>query len=393
MRWEELVVADTSLPQLARGRELIGGCRLFRDGSPRGPRGTVVRDSTAMAAGSESEARSDYERRVAPLRPELLAHAYRMLGSYADAQDVTQDALLRGWRAYDRFEPSGSFKAWLYRIATNVCLTRLSQRRPRMLSWSEEGPASPGRTPVPAPLPPERWIEPFPSATDIESRVAATQEIALTFVSLLQRLTPQQRAALLLRDVAGFSAKEAAAVLETTEVSVNSALVRARGAAAALRGDAAGAGEVSPALWSQAQQYMKATATSDLKLLAALLSDAIRLSMPPHPIWFQGRDEVFAFFEHTLGETFARGGYRMHPTVCNGMPAFGLYESSAEKPNGPFRACALQVLEVAGDRVNTIHCFMTPGFVTQAGLPEHWAAGDARGLAGCRFPSAPENRI
>ena len=320
---------------------------------------------------------ADFDRQLAPLRAEILAHCYRMLGSATDAQDVSQDAQLRAWRAFPEFDDRGSFRPWIYRIATNLCLSHLRSDARRRLPWSDaQPPADPVRA-LPDRLPAAHWLEPLPdaavaagTASTVESTVSQHQQLSLGFVLLLQGLTAQQRAAFVLREVVGFSAREVAEMLEVSEHAVNSALARARSAVDKLAG---AEGEslrrpIPAGVWSRAQEFVRATAQSDVRRLTALLCEDARLCMPPHPVWYEGRAAIAAFFANVLGPVFARRGYRVLPTRCNGAPAFGLYEQPAAG-SPTFAAIGLQVMELRDDRIEVLHCFLQPSLVTLAGLP------------------------
>jgi RNA polymerase sigma-70 factor (ECF subfamily) len=235
-------------------------------------------------------------------RGELQVHCYRMLGSLEDAEDLVQETFLRAWRSRERFRADGrlSFRAWLYRIATNACLDVLRTRSRRVMPPD----VVPAGDPTVLPLPPADlpWLQPYPdrlleyvTAPEEEpgAVVVARETIKLTFIAAIQHLPPRQRAVLLLRDVLGWSAKETALLLETSVVSANSALQRAR---ATLRH---GLGETRTEWRSGSElaaeergllrRYIEAHERADVDALAALLREEARLTMPPHPTWFEGR--------------------------------------------------------------------------------------------------------
>jgi RNA polymerase sigma-70 factor (ECF subfamily) len=265
-----------------------------------------------------------------PYRRELQLHCYRILGRLQDAEDAVQETLLSAWRGLDRFEERASVRSWLYRIATNRCLNMLrdGQRRPEARRASELSFAPPPATRLGEIL----WLEPYPDALLDElpdarpgpEAVFETREaVSLAFITALQRLAPRQRAALVLRDVLGFSAAETAGILETTEASVNSALVRARESAGAR---AAGGLErsalpSSPQARELSGRFAQAFEDGEVEQLVALLSDDAWMTMPPEPFEYQGITAIAEFL--TAAFDGRRGLARLIPTGANGQPAFG----------------------------------------------------------------------
>ena len=240
-----------------------------------------------------------FEELVSPYRRELHMHCYRLLGSFQDAEDVLQETLLSAWRALDRFD-GGSLRAWLYRIATNRCRNYLrdASRRPKVATMSQ--PTSPFTNAAHSDDP--WWIEPYPDALidDIapgpEARYDARESIALSFVGGLQRLPTQQRAALVLRDVLGYSAAEVAQMLDSTPASVNSALQRARAVLPHSRDlDRVSLPRAKPAA-DVVARFVDAFQQGDLDGVVALLTDDAKVTMPPEPFEFRGRDAIAAFY-------------------------------------------------------------------------------------------------
>src|SRR5829696_6927091 len=267
--------------------------------------------STAAFANDEAA----YRELVEPHRRELQAHCYRMLGSVQDAEDALQDALLRAWRALDRFEGRSSPRSWLYRIATNACLDALARR--------------PGKRELPidagdAPLTETVWLEPYPD--DPDTAFEQRESIELAFIAALQHLPANQRAVLILREVLAFSAKEVAEMLDTTPASVNSAMQRAR----------ASVEERTPAQSQQAtlrslgddairalvERYVDAWDRGDVDAVVAMLAEEATFSMPPNFEWFRGREAIRDFLP--------RGPLsiprRFVPVRANGQLAFGTYK-------------------------------------------------------------------
>ena len=290
------------------------------------------------------------ELRLEAFRGELTGYCYRMLGSAFEAEDAVQDTLVRAWRGLDRFEGRAALRSWLYRIATNVCLTMLSsaQRRARPMDL---GPAGTAQSAPGDPLPEHVWVGPIPDSriTDGDpAEVAITREsIRLAFVAALQHLPPRQRAVLILRDVLAWSAAEVAELLGVSVAAVNSALQRARATLAA----ADVAGDTSRPLDSEQSRlldrYVKAFESYDMEALTSLLHEDVTFNMPPLPLWLRGPADVRDWM---LGTGSGCRGSRLVPTVANGMPAFGQY-----RPTGPW---ALVVLDISSGRIREITNFL-----------------------------------
>ena len=296
---------------------------------------------------------------VEPHRRELHVHCYRILGSVQDAEDALQETLIAAWRGLAAFEERASIRTWLYRVATNRCLNALRSagRRPRT-----EAAMPAFEIPAPSGTAEVLWLEPYADVlldelADAERGPAAVYEakeaISLAFITALQVLPPRQRAVLVLRDVLGFRAAEVAAMLDTSEESVTSALKRAR-ATLEQRSRTAAAAEPAPPADSVRERatirrLTEAFEAQDVDGIVALLSDDVRLAMPPLPMEYRGCELCRAFLAavFTLGRT-----YRLVPTRANGQPALAMY---AWEP-GPavYRALGLLVLTLAGDRVSEI---------------------------------------
>jgi RNA polymerase sigma-70 factor (ECF subfamily) len=308
-----------------------------------------------------------------PYRRELQLHCYRVLGSVQDAEDMLQETLLAAWRGLDRFEERASLRAWLYKIATNRCLNslRASSRRPALAPWPGSPPPEPTRRSEPL------WLQPYPDALldDLpdaapgpEARYESREALALAFTAGLQRLPPRQRAVLVLRDVLGYPAAEAADILETTETSVNSALQRAR---ATLGAQAAPADHIPPPPpRSQRERavidrFVDAFEAADTAQLVALLTDDAWMSMPPEPLEYQGHAAIAEFY---LSRTWwGTTPIRLVPTRANGQPAFGYY---LQDPHAPVdRANGLIVLTLAGDKISAITRFGDNSLFPHFGLP------------------------
>jgi RNA polymerase sigma-70 factor, ECF subfamily len=302
----------------------------------------------------------------------LRAHCYRMLGSLQDAEDQTQETLLRAWRSLEKFEGRASARAWLYRIATNACLDEL-ERRGRRLLPPMLGAPNQSFVPTQGAFDETPWLEPFPDAwleiaddtPGPEARYETRESIELAFVAALQRLAPRQRAALLLRDVLGWSARDVAVLLDVSVPAANSALQRAR---ARLEPSATpGAAHLSPdAERALVERYVGAWEQGDVQAFVALLKEDVVLSMPPLAAWYMGKLAVGEFFNWVMGP-HGGGPFRLVPTRANDSLAFGVYGSG---PGGPGSvAFILSVLMVDSQGIGAITSFMNPGLFTAFDLP------------------------
>ena len=284
--------------------------------------------------------RDDFDRMTEPHRHELLVHCYRMLGSIHDAEDLVQETLLRAWRASDTYdEQRASMRTWLYRIATNACLTALKGRGRRALpsglvSASED-------TQVAIELSTEvSWLQPFP--TDPASAMVAQGSLRLALIAAMQYLPARQRAVLVLRDVLDWPVADIAEALETTSASVNSALQRARAKLAEIDLTEDDVDEPDDReIKSVIEDYVRAFEAADVSGLTRLLTDRVVLEMPPAPLWFVGRDAYGEFIERVYA---MRGpDWRLVPTTANDQPAIGAY---VRGDDGRFHAHSLQVFTV-----------------------------------------------
>ncbi|MFI9011537.1 RNA polymerase subunit sigma-70 [Actinosynnema sp. NPDC053489] len=327
-------------------------------------------DLLGPARAGDGEA---FRRLVAPHRRELHVHCYRLLGSTHDAEDVVQETLLAAWRGIDGFAERSSVRTWLYRIATNRCLNALRSRARR----PGDHVAHP---PVPMPEPTHRAepgpLEPYPDALldeladrrpGPESRYEVRESVSLAFLTALHRLPPRQRTALVLRDVLGFRAAEVAGILDTTENAVAAALKRARGA---LTHELPADRDRAPLPRSPGERrivadFTRAFESGDVEAVVALLTDDVRLTMPPLPLEYRTPQVVGRF----LAAVALCGGVRraLLPTRANGQPAFGYY--AAEPGTTTLRARGLLVLTLAGERITALTRFHDDSHVDLFGLP------------------------
>jgi RNA polymerase sigma-70 factor (ECF subfamily) len=322
-------------------------------------RGSKLLD--AARAGDEDA----FRQLVEPHHSELHAHCYRMLGSVHDADDALQEALLRAWRGLAAFEGRSSLRAWLYRIATNVCLDTIA-RRPRRALPMDHGPAAGPGDELGEPVVESVWIEPYADQSlELESGVAspearyeAREAVELAFIAALQHLPATQRAVLILRDVLGYSARETADVLDTSVASVNGALRRARTTVeerlpsqsqqAALR--ALGDNGVREVV----ERYVDAWERGDVEAILALLADDATFTMPPLPTWFRGHAAISSF----LTRYALQDRWRLVPTHANGQLAFACYAWDATRDS--YAALSLDVLTLHRDRATEVTSFVTP---------------------------------
>jgi RNA polymerase sigma-70 factor, ECF subfamily len=307
-----------------------------------------------------------FGRLVEPYRAELHAHCYRMLGSLHDAEDALQDALLRAWRGLAKVKEPGSLRAWLYKIATNTSLDAIA-RRPKRVLPIDYGRAVDPHEGLGMPVVESVWLEPYPDETlGVEDGLAAPEarferreSLELAFVAALQLLPPAQRAALILREVLGYSAKEVAATLETTVASVNSALQRARKT-------------IDDKLPERSQQetlraigderlteiveaYMDALARGDVPRVVSLLAEDAAWSMPPLPSWFRGTDGITGFLR--FGPLSGTWRWKHVPARVNGQAAVGVYQW--DEAEGAYLPFAFDVLTFEGERIKQVTAFIT----------------------------------
>jgi RNA polymerase sigma-70 factor (ECF subfamily) len=328
----------------------------------------VTEQTLARARAGDEDA---FRELTDPYRRELQLHIYRIVGSAQDAEDLLQETLLAAWRGLERFEERASVRAWMYRIATNRSLDALRASKRRGDDHQMTRMPEPTRWNDPV------WLQPYPDALldgipdeapGPEARYETKEAIALAFIVGLQHLPPQQRAALVLRDVLGYRAAEVGEMLQISEASVNSLLRRAR-SAFETRLPAAGR-ERAPLPNSKLERdivgrFAETVENGDIDGMVALLTDDAWVTMPPLPHAYQGHDTIGAFLR---GSAERRGApLRLVPIRANGQPAFGCYVPVPE--TGVSRAYGLFVLTLAGSRISAITWFADCSTFPQFGLP------------------------
>ena len=305
-------------------------------------------------------------------RAQLHAHCYRMLGSVHDADDALQDTLLRAWRGLPKFGGRSALSSWLYRIATNACLDLIERRGKRILP-ADHGPPSAPAIESGEPLIESVWVEPYPDEgvedghAAPHARYEQREAVELAFVASLQHLPATQRAVLIMRDVLGFSARETAEALDTTSVSVNSALQRARENVAervpeqSQQATLRELGDVR--VRELVQAYLDAWASADVDTLKTLLAEDAVFSMPPWSAWWQGRDALTDLAKMVHGKCRET---RSVPTRANGQVAMAHY--GLDPDTGRWTASAIDVFTFEGDTIKEITAFVTPEVFPSFGL-------------------------
>jgi RNA polymerase sigma-70 factor (TIGR02960 family) len=332
----------------------------------------MTADLLAQAQAGDADAFAEL---VGPYRRELQVHCYRLLGSLADAEDALQETLLSAWQGLAGFEGRASIRTWLYRVATSRCLDALRSARRRPLVSAP--PARGMEPPEPTRLGELFWLEPYPDdllegvadrAPGPDARYESLESISLAFITALQLLAPRQRAAIILRDVLGFHAREAARILDTTEESVTSALKRGRAALERYqRSSGQPAGVPLPGSAAERQlveRFVRAFETADVDGVVALLTEDAWLTMPPMPLEYCGREQAARF----LTATAFRPGWtaRLVPARANGQPAFGFY---ARDPDGGYHTVGLMVLTLSGRQISALTRF-DGSLLPRFGLPD-----------------------
>jgi len=300
------------------------------------------------------------------VKPELTSFCYRMLGSIDDADDAVQETLIRVWQSWNAFRQEASYKTWVYRIASNVCLDKLRQAKRRVRPVDRFAPAEAIVEPRET-LPDTAWIWPAPDDSDPEAALIRKDTLQLCFIALLQLLPPRQRAVLILKDVFDWSSKEIAETLGMSPAAVNSALQRARETMerAKLRSDEFELPEVEPDR-ELLSRYVEAFEQFDIHALVELFHEEGRMSMPPFAMWIRGKDDLSRFFELTRWHC---EGSRFLPVTANGgVPAFAQYVPSGEEPC--LVPWGIHIVEIKDRKVYHVQNFINAKLFSRFGLPE-----------------------
>lgn len=326
---------------------------------------------TALVLAAQAGDQAAFDTLVAPYQRELLVHCYRMLGSFHDAEDHVQETLLRAWEKRATLTSPKAYRAWLYRIATNQCLNTLT-RAPRRSLPPRTHPQSDPSGPMPPRIREPVWLEPFPDElladqqSDPEDRALQHEHITLAFLMALQYLTPIQRAILLLREVLEWPAVEVAEWLQLSVPAVNSALQRARRALQQQNIESeTPITEARPYVYPLLDRYVALWEQADIPGFVALLREDAWFTMPPLPIWFQGRAAIATVLSTSI---FTPGRQRrLLPTRANGSPAFGLYQKEAGA--NTYELFGLIVLGMDGEQIGSLVAFLDLTSLSAFALP------------------------
>jgi RNA polymerase sigma-70 factor (TIGR02960 family) len=317
----------------------------------------------ARARGGDAAA---FDRLVAPHRRALHAHCHRLLGSPFDADDALQETLLAAWRGLAGFEARSALHTWLYRIATHVCL-RLIERRPRRLTSPDHGPARQTTADLGEVVVGPVWLEPWPddgAHEDPADTLQRREHVALAFVAALQHLPGTQRAVLLLREVLEYSAAEAAAMLDTSVASVNSALQRAQKTVRERTPAPDPQPLEAPELDAVLRRFVTAWEQRDIAAMVTLLAEDARFTMPPLPAWFDGRHDVARFFAERIFET----PWRLQPLRAHGQPGFACYMRPAGDDR--YRPGGVVLLRLRAGLIEAIDSFIDPAVCRRFGMAD-----------------------
>lgn len=332
------------------------------------PQLSVTRTVDLLGGAQTGDERA-FDALISPHYRELHVHCYRMLGSIDEADDALQETMLRAWKQIGSFEPRAPFRAWLYRIATNVCLTAL-EKRTRLKEVSLSGsPVEEGNAMNIDPYP-DPWLDELTQPEmQPEALAVANEGVELAFVAAVQCLPPRQRATLLLRDVIGYSAAEVAGMLETTTAGINSALQRARttleferafGRIARQHASADGAAEDR-----LVRRLVDAWHAADVPAIVSLLTEDALLTMPPKPLRVVGHAAIAAFLS-TVPDGGKLGNFRLVPVRANRQPALAIYHRAGD---GTYHAYGVLVVSIAGDAISSLTRFEGRDLLSRFGLP------------------------
>ena len=330
---------------------------------------TIEDEESLLARAQEGDERA-YESLIERHRAELHGHCYRMLASVHDADDAVQDALIRAWRGLPQFEARSSVRTWLFKIATNSSFDLLKKRSRRELPLDFGRRATAGESPG-SPRFDVAWIEPYPDQMvergdhSPHARYEARDSLELTFITIVQYVPPRQRAVLLLRDVLGYSALDVAGLLETSVAAVNSALQRARATVASRLPKVNQRAELlrlgDEGVVDLAKRYAAAIDDGDMNALMNLLTQDATWSMPPHPVWYEGKSALVEFHERYVFPE----RWRHRTASANGQLAVGCYTFDDER--GCFVAAVLDVLAIRDGLVASVTGFIGAEVLRRSG--------------------------
>lgn len=325
---------------------------------------------------------AEYRSRLEPHRRKITAHCYRMLGSLCDAQDVTQDVLIRAWQRLGEVKAVDSTRAWLYKIATNACLDLLRSRRRRTLPHADGKAAGVGDPFGPARE--EYWVEPAPdslfdladdAAKGPEAQASLRESVSLAFITALQCLPPKQRAALLMIDVLQWQTAETAELLATSVASLNSLLQRARNGVSERTRKSELQSEVSDRDEENlVNRYIQTWESGDLASFTKLVSEDGVLAMPPVPQWFAGREDIGRFWA-SIKERWPTQ-FRLVPARANGNAAIAWYRQNVT--GGAYEAHSIMLLDIQREHINQMIAYLMPNLFGPFGLPSTLSTGELK---------------
>jgi RNA polymerase sigma-70 factor, ECF subfamily len=309
-----------------------------------------------------------------PHRNALTTHCYRMLGSLEDAEDQVQETFLRAWKSLNTYQGRATFRTWLFKIATNLCLDTLARRAKRTLPTEARSPADLSSAPEPPLLEPV-WIEPFPDEwlappeSNPEARYDSHESITFVFLIALQALPARQRCVLILSDVLDWKTKEIAELLDTSPTAVTSLLYRARNT---FKQRYTHSLEPMPAPGKARQlqlleSYLQAWESADVERITSMLTEDAKFSMPPFLAWYQGRQAIREFLLATSLSGDAAGRWKLLPIQANGLPGFAFYNFDEGKVQ--YNHYALQLLRFEDELIHEVITFGFPGLVSKFNLP------------------------
>lgn len=314
---------------------------------------------------------AEFNRLVEPRQREIQAHCYRMMGTIQDAEDLAQETFMRAWQRRETLRDTAALRAWLYKIATHLCLDALKKRRRRVIPVTYQSESTLA-TPIPAAVMEPIWLEPypdrllFPAPDTPETEYATRESVKMAFIAALHLLPPRQRAILILRDVLEWEAQEVAEFLDCTISAVKSALHRARTTLATQKRE----DEIAEPPLPQSQllaDYLAAWERADIPRFVHLLKADAIFSMPPLPVWYRGSHTIGGLVAKTIFAGQAEGRWRLVPTAANGQTSFGLYRQDA--PGTPYRAYGIQIVTIVANQISEITTFIKADLFSHFQLP------------------------